>query len=82
MFCNKSKRIEESLPCVPIKKWVIAVQENGYVLGQLGAINASTPMVKSWSVLKAKLAVLDTEEFSTKDNIDEILADILKGEIN
>ena len=53
--CNKRKCIEKSPPGAPIKKMVISVQESGYMLGQLGANTASTPSVKSRSVLKAKL---------------------------
>ena len=79
---NKHKHIEKAPPGVPIKKWCIAVQETKYVLGHLGTKAESTPMVNSRSVLKAKLAVLEMLEFSIKDNIDEILVDIPKGEIN
>ena len=69
-------------PYVPIKKWVIAVQESGYLLGQLGTNNDYIPGFKSGSIIKAKLAVLEIKTSSTKDNINEILADILKGERN
>ena len=72
IICNKCKH----------KKWLRAVQESGYVLWQIGAKTAMTPRVKSRSVLKAKLAVLKIQEHPKNSKIEEIMADIPKGEIN
>ena len=82
ILCNKHKRIEKLPPGVPIIKWVIAVKEAGYVLGQLGAKTDSTPRVKAWSVLKKKLSVIEIQADTNKADIYEILADISKGERN
>ena len=81
-FCNNNKNIEKSTPGVPLRKLVILVKEAGYLLGQLGANTASTPSVKSRSVLKSKLAVYEMKAYSTKSYIDIILADITKVEKN
>ena len=60
----------------------LSVQESGYVLGQLDANTVSTSRVKSRSILKAKLTVLEIQAYINKADIDEILPDIPKGEIN
>ena len=80
--CNKHRRIEKVLPGVPIRKWVISVQEDGYLLGRLGSRTVSTPRVNSWSILKVKLAVLEIQADPNKADIYEILADIPKGDRN
>ena len=51
-------------------------------MGQIGARTASTPSIKSQSVLKAKLSVIEMQASSTKDNTGDILADISNGERN
>ena len=79
---NKRKRTKKVPPCVPIKKWLISVQKYGYVLEQLGAKTALNSRVKSRSVRKAKLAVLDKQADPNKAEIDEILADIPNSERN
>ena len=66
-------------PDAPIRKWVIAVHEDGYVLGQLVAKTASTSMLKSHYVLKEKLVVIEMQADHNKAIIYEILADISKG---
>ena len=80
--CNMCKRIEKLPLGIPIKKWVREVQEAGYVLGKLGDNTAYTPRVKSWSVFKAKLAVLEMQGDPNKADIDITLADIPKGKKN
>ena len=77
--CNKRNSIEKVPPGFLIIKWVIALQEAGYVLGNIGAKTSSTSRVKSRSVLKEKLAVLEMQADPNKADIDEILADITKG---
>ena len=52
------------------------------MLGQLGSKTVSTARVKSRSVFKAKLAVLEMQASSNKADIDEIISDTPKGEIN
>ena len=52
------------------------------MLGELGAKTASTSRLKSRSVIKAKLAVLEMQPNTKKSGIDDILADILKGDRN
>ena len=79
---RRVKRIEKSPAGVPIRKWVIAVQEAGYVLGHLVANTASTPSLESWFFFKAKFEVLEMQASSTKAGIVKILADIPKGDRN
>ena len=77
IICHKRKRIEKLSPGVPIRKWLISVQEAGYVLRQLGANTATNPKVESRSVIKANLVVLDPQAYPNNAEIDEILDDIL-----
>ena len=52
------------------------------MLGGLGSKTTTTPRVKSWSFLKVKWAVLEIQADPNNSEIDEILADIPKGERN
>ena len=52
------------------------------MLGQIGAKTFTTSRVKSWSVLKAKLEIIEMQAHPDNAEIEEILADIPKGEIN
>ena len=52
------------------------------MLGKLGSKTALKPRVKSRSVIKMKLAVIDVQANPKNADLDEILADIPKGEIN
>ena len=78
--CNKIMCKEKVPPVVQIRKWVIAVREAGHVLGKLVAKTSSSSRVKSGSVIKEKLAVLEMQANPNKADIDEILADIPKVE--
>ena len=80
--CNKHKSIEKSPQYFSIRRWVLSVQEDCYVLGHLCANTASTPSVKYRHFLKEKLAVYEVKESSTNYYIEMILADIPKGERN
>ena len=59
-----------------------SVQEASFVLGQIDTKTATNPTVKSRYVLKSKLAVLDIRAHPNHAEIEEILADIPKGEQN
>ena len=81
MICSyKRKRIEKVHQGVPIKKYLRAVQEAGYVLGHIGTNTYTTPRVKSQSFLKAKVEVIEMQARPNNYKIEEILADIPKGE--
>ena len=58
------------------------MQKSGYILGCLGAKIALTSTVKPWSVLKETLAVIEMQAHPNNAEIDEILADIPKGDRN
>ena len=83
MFCpNKCQRSEMFSQGVSTRKWLRAVQEADYVLGNIETKTATTPRAKSRSVLKVKLAALDMRAHQKDADIEEILADIPRCEQN
>ena len=67
---------------VSIRKWLVSVQEADYVLEKIETKTSTTPRDKSESVLKVKLAALDMRAHPKDEDIEEILADIPRGEHN
>ena len=82
IFCNKRKRNKKLPQGVLIRKWLISVQETGYVMGHIGSNTATTSRVKSRSGLKEKLDIIDMKANPNRAVIDEILADIPNSERN
>ena len=60
----------------------MAVQEANYVLGNIETKTANIPWEYSWSVLKSKLEALKIRAHPKNADIEEILADIPRGEKN
>ena len=79
---NKRQHIEKSPQGVFIRTWLRVVQEYGYVLVNIETNTATTPMAKSLSVMKAKLAALEIRLNLNNADIEEILDDIPRGEQN
>ena len=67
---------------VSIRKWLVSVQEADYVLEKIETKTSTTPRDKSESVLKVKLAALEMRAHLKDKDIEEILADIPRGEQN
>ena len=65
-----------------IRTLLMDVQESGHVLGKIETKTATTPRANLRSVLKAKLAALEMRAHLKDGDIEEILADITKGEKN
>ena len=65
-----------------IRTWLRAVQEAEYVLGKSETNTATTLRSNSRSVPKVKLAALDMRAHPKDEDIEEILADIPRGEQN
>ena len=81
-YSTKRQHIGKVSQGVSIRKWLREVQEAGYVLGNIETKTAATPRANSRSVLKAKLATLDMRAHIKNADIEEILADITRGEQN
>ena len=60
----------------------MSVQEADYVLEKIETKTSTTPRDKSESVLKVKLAALEMREHPKDADIEEIMADIPRGEQN
>ena len=82
MIFSSSVKTSKLPQGVSIRAWLRVVQEAGYISGQIKTKTATTPRAKSRSVLNAKLAYLEMMAHPKNDNIEEILADILRGEQN
>ena len=67
---------------VSIRTWLRAVQESGYVLGNIETKTVTIPRARSRSALKAKLAALEMRAHPKNVDKEEILADIPRGEKN
>ena len=76
MFCsNKRQQIKKVLKGVPIRTFLRAVQEAGYVLGKIESKTAMTPRSSSRSILQAKLAALKMKAHLKDADVDVIPAD-------
>ena len=62
--------------------WLRAVQEADYVLENIETKTSTTPRDKSWSVLKVKLAALEMRVNPRNVDVEDLLADIPRGERN
>ena len=82
IFSKNCKRIVISPQGVSIITWLRAVQEAGCVLGVIETRTSTNPREKSRSVLKAKLVALEMKANLKNADIEEILADIPRGEQN
>ena len=83
MFCsNKCQSIEIYSQGVSIRTWLRAVQLADRVLGKIETKTTTTPRAKSRSVLKSKVAALKMRSHPKDADIEEILADIPRGEQN
>ena len=67
---------------MPIRTWLRAVQEAGYVLGKIETKTTTTPRARSRSIIQAKLASLEMKAHPKDADVDVILADLPKGERN
>ena len=79
---NKHKRTEKVPQDVPIRTWLRILQEAVYLLGNIETKTTMTPRVKSQSVLKSKLEGIKIRAHPNNTKIEEIIADIPKGEQN
>ena len=83
MFCsNRCQRIEKFPKGMSIRTWPRAVQEADYVLGNIETTTATTLRSNSRSVLKVELAALEMRAHPKDTDIEEILADMPRGEQN
>ena len=79
---SKCQRIEKVPQGISIITWLSSVEETGYVLVNIETKTATTPRAKSRSVLKSKLVNLEMRAHPKDVDIEEILADIPRGEHN
>ena len=79
---NKRQSIEQVPNSVSLKTWVRAVQEAGFVLGNIKTKMDPSPRARSRSVLQAKLFSLEMKALPKDANVDVLISDVPKGERN
>ena len=79
---NKRQRIKEVPDRVSLKTWLKAVQEAGFFLEEIKTKTATSPRARSRSVLQAKLLALKIKELPKDANVNDLIANVPKGERN
>ena len=79
---NKIQSIEQVPDGVYLKTWMRAVQEAGFVLGNIETKTATSPRARSRSVLQDKLLALEIKALPKDASVDVLIADNPKGERN
>ena len=81
MYRSKMKQQVEKVPKgVSITTWLRAVQESGFVLGNIETNTATSPRAMSWSVLQAKLLAMGINALPKDSNVGVLITDVTKGE--
>ena len=79
---KKRQKIEQVPNFVSLETWLRAVQESGFVLGEIETKTATSPRDRLRSVLQAKLLALEMKALPKDYNVDVLIADVPKGERN
>ena len=79
---NKRQRTEQVPDGMSLKTWVGAVQEAGFVLGNIETKTATSQTARSQYALQTKLLALENKALSKDANVDVLIADVPKGDWN
>ena len=79
---NNRQRTEQVPDGVSLNTWVRAVQESGFVLGNIETKTATSQTARSQYALQTKLLALENKALSKDANVDVLIADVPKDNWN